>query len=288
MQGYYFEVGTGHYKEDLYGRLNDLRDKDGLPIDIHVLNGDPRYLIRCVYNDIKEKQNKSLTVRIYNYYFARALAETVFQSWEEIFVKKTLKRDYSMTAHDIEIVYPKTWNYLNDGDNADLPQLRKRVLIKAILEFLDSHKRIDLDGFMDFRAEQYKRELKKQIARAVNAYTLQQEHTSFVNLLKRFFGSQHINHRTLHMVMDCQGGVHFYDNNKKKIDGEYDNLSKNIIENFEPYEDILIGIILRCAPRKLVVHTDTKCHGEMLPILEEVFGDRMTYCQGCTLCKKTD
>lgn len=284
LRGYYFEVGTGHYHEGLYGKLNDLRNKDGLPIDIHELSGDSRYRIRCVYNNLKEKQNKSLTIRIYNYYFARALAETVFQSWEEVFIKKTLKKDYNMTAQDIKLIYPKTWDYLNDGDHAYLYQLRKRVLIKSILEFLDWHQRIDLDGFMDFRAAQYKRELKKQIARAVNAYALEQEHDSFVRLLKRFFKSQHMEHRILHMVMDHRGGVHFYDDGKKNIDKEYGDLSENIIDNCESYEDVLIGILLKCAPQKLVVHTDTKRQDGMLTIIEEVFGERMTYCEGCSLC----
>ncbi|UWG97798.1 putative sporulation protein YtxC [Dehalobacter sp. DCM] len=267
-------------------KINDLRNNDRLPIAIQEISGDRYLCLLCTYNNLNEKQSKTLTIRIYNYYLARALAETVLQDWEVVFTKKALKRDFNMSDDEISRIYPRIQHYLNNAEHVYLPELRKRLLIKSLLEFFDSHRKIDLDGFMDFRAEKYKRELKKQIARGVNACTLEQEHDGFIQLLKRFYQAKPMDNRILHMVMNQLEGVHFYDAAMKNIDKEYTCLSENIIRNYESYEDLLIGILVKYAPGKLIIHTDTQRPKEMLMILGDVFGERLTYCPGCSLCKE--
>ncbi len=295
MQEYYVEVGTVNYKEYLYRKLSELRSKEGLPIEFYELKDGASYLVRCVYSSITGKQDKDrLTARIYNYYFARALAEIIFQSWEGGFIRRILKKEYSMNHQDIEAIVEKAWKNINKEDKTYLPETRKHVLVKSILEFLDTHTRFEIEGFMNFRADLYKRELRKQIARAVNEYALEQEHEGFVHLLKRFVNSQHTIYKTMHLVIKEQGEVEFFDDHGRNINEECLKENCSIIkdtvkdytekDNVELYEDFLISAILKCAPSKLVIHPISNQYEDMIQIIYEVFEEKVSFCQGCAIC----
>jgi putative sporulation protein YtxC len=306
MQEYYVEVRTANYKEYLYNKLSDLRSKEGLPIDIYELKNDTQYRVRCVYSTLKGRQEQDrLIARIYNYYFARALAEIIFQGWEGLFVEKILRKEYRMNSSDVEEITGKAWRNLNREEQTYLPETRKHVLVKSILEFLDSHDRFDIEGFMNFRADLYKQELKKQIARAVNEYTLEQEHDSFIKFLKRFLASQHSAYKTMHLVIKIQGEVYFLDDKGKNINHEClghngpmfssqpskelsEGKTEDKISNAELYEDFLISSLLKCAPHRLIVHIAGKQHLTMIRIIQQVFEEKVTYCQGCLFCREFD
>ena len=122
MQEYYVEVGTVSFKENLYRKLSELRSKEGLPIDIHELRDDAQYLVRCVFTNIKGRQHQdSLTARIYNYYFARALAEIIFQGWEGLFVQKVLKKEYNLSNQEAENILQMARQFLNSEEKSYLP-----------------------------------------------------------------------------------------------------------------------------------------------------------------------
>lgn len=302
MQSYYVEVGTHYYRENLLRGLNDLHVTEGLPIDIVESYQDPQFIIRCVYPSVGGRNKLDrLTVRIYNYYFARTLAEIIVQGWEEIFVRKVLKNEYRMSKSDVEKVTHKSWQDLNTGDQTYLPETRKHVLVKSILEFLDTHQRINLEGFMNFRADLYKRELKKQIARAVSEFTLEQEHESFVAFLKRFLESHHSIYKTMHLLFQANGEVIFLDDRGRNVSQEclaenyhllqeaaQEECPEDSKKNLEIYEDYLISAILKCAPRRLIIHTQTESCQDMLQIIHQVFGDKVSFCIGCSLCRESN
>ena len=218
MQEYFVEVGTNSFKDNLHRKLSDLQNKEGLPIDIYELRDDARYLVRCVFTNIKGRQQQDiLTARIYNYYFARALAEIIFQGWEGIFVKKVLKKEYNLNNIEVEKIFRMARRFLNNEEKSHLSEKRNQALVKSILEHLDISQRFDIEGFMNFRADVYKKELKKQIARVVDEFALEQEHDNFITLLKRFLGSQHTMYKTMHLMLKPDGEVRFLDEHGKNI-----------------------------------------------------------------------
>ena len=296
MQEYYVEVGTASLKENLYRKLSELRNKEGLPIDIYELRDDAQYLVRCVYTNIKGRQQQDLlTARIYNYYFARALAEIIFQGWEGLFVRKVLRKEYNLNSREVEQIFDMARQFLNSQEKSYLPETRKHVLVKSILEYLEKNKRFDIEGFMNFRAERYKEELKRQIARVVNEYALEQEHDTFISLLKRTLDSQHTIYKTMNLVLKRTGEVVFLDEKGENISSQclaenekYFNQDPPQFEDdkntMELYEDYLISALLKCAPQKLVIHTDTDKYCDLLEILQDVFQEKIRFCSRCDLC----
>jgi len=198
---------------------------------------------------------------------------------------KNLVKEYKMDKDDAERLIEQSWFRLNKDEETYLPETRKHALVKAILEFLDSHNRLNIEGFLNFRANLYKCELKKQIAQAVNNYLLDQEHEEFVRLLKRFLAKQRKVYDILHLVLTEKGEAVFYDDCGR-------NLNKDCFEDkwiqLEMHEDFLIGSILKCAPHSLVIHRQAEHYTGMVRIIGEVFEDRMSFCQGCNLCTLND
>jgi len=297
MQEYYVEVGTASLKESLYRKLSELRNNEGLPMDIYELRDDAQYLVRCVYTNIKGRQQQDLlTARIYNYYFARALAEIIFQGWEGLFVRKVLRKEYNLNSREVEEIFDMARGFLNSQEKSYLPETRKHVLVKSILEYLEKNKRFDIEGFMNFRAERYKEELKKQIARVVNEYALEQEHDTFISLLKRTLDSQHTVYKTMHLILNRNREVSFLDEygnnisskclaeNERYFSQETDHTGEKAKKAMELYEDYLISALLKCAPRKLVIHIDTDQYSDLLNILQDVFQDKISFCNYCELC----
>lgn len=299
---YYVEVGTANFKETLFRKLSALRSEEGLPVELYELKNGACYWVRCVYSNLKGKQElDKLTARIYNYYFARSLAEIICQGWENLFIRKILKREYNLSKSDLDGIYLKACEYLNREDQSYLPETRKHILVKAILEYLDTHHTFDIEGFMNFRADQYKKELRRQVARAVNEFTLEQEHESFVGLLKRFLHSKRSIFKTMHIVIKDHGEVAFYDDRWRNINKEclednrsvFDNAAAGSAaddrkNNLELYEDFLISSLLKCAPKNLVVHSNTTKHQGMVQVIEEVFEDKISFCPGCSMCSQSN
>ncbi|HHV64648.1 MAG TPA: hypothetical protein GXX46_06205 [Peptococcaceae bacterium] len=298
---HYIEVGTTAYKANLYRKLRDLRAKEGLPINIYELKNDAHYLVRCVYYTLKGKSEQDeLTAKIYNYYFARALAEIIAEEWEGVFVKRILKKEYSLNKRDIEGIMEKTWGELNGEGKSYRFDCRINMLVRAILEFLDSHRRFEIEGFMNFRADLYKRELRKQIDRAVNEYRLEQEHEGFINILKRFLHSQRPMYKTMHLVIKEQGEVLFFDERRRNVNNELlqenhtvweaarDNFFQGHKNSIEIYEDLLISSLLKCAPQKLIIHNTSEQYANLVYLMQEVFESKVSYCLGCPLCLELD
>jgi len=285
MEAYYVDVATASYRDALNRSLQNLRTQEGLPIEVYELDNGTNYLVRCVYANLKKKEQDYLLVRIYNYYFASALAEIILQTWEEAYVKKVLLKEYKMAKKDVEKLLDQFWFRLNSKGGTYLPETRKHLLVKAILEFLDSHNRLNIEGFLNFRANLYKCELKKQIAQAVNDFLLDQEHEEFICLLRKFLLSQRTKYDILHLVIYKNGEVVFYDDSGR-------NLNKDCLDDewtqLEMPEDFLIGSILKCAPHSLVIHRQADFYTGTVKIMGEVFEDRVSYCQGCHLCSLTN
>ncbi|NLO97686.1 MAG: hypothetical protein GX091_06415 [Peptococcaceae bacterium] len=282
MQEYFIEVGTSNYREGLYRRLSDLRALEGLPFELFELQSEAPYLVRCVYSTLEGRQAEDrLAFRIYNYYFARALAEIVFQEWERSYVKKVLVTEYNFDLRDINRFMAKFWPAYKENKQA-FSDLKKRILIRSILEFLDSNQRFNIEGFMNFRADQYKRELRKQIAGAVENYVLDQEHQGFINMLKKYLAKQTAVFPTLNVIIKAWGEVQFYDDREQNVSREC--LEDHYRSDLELHEDILIIAIIKCAPPRLVVHGLTDKYVNMMKILTEVFEEKVSICNGCPLC----
>lgn len=286
------QVGTQYYRDSIYQRLKQLQVIEDLPVVIHEYRQGKFWLIDCEFQITaqEEIEDQETLKKIHSYYLASALAETILLHWEKDHVHWLLKKKYKMKRAETELVLSKALEYLNqESKERKSYQLnRKTSLVNQILSCLDSQPVFDIEGFLRFRAHDYKAELDKAVSYIVNEHTIESEYLEFIELLKHFVDSQKPRLHTLHVGITSQGKFNLYNEEGKKITHQFmDELSFGDGGNELTYEDMLVSALIAVAPRQIVLHIRHEGYKNTLQTIFKVFEDRVSYCEGgCTICSK--
>jgi len=182
----------------------------------------------------------------------------------------------------------KALDYLNKG----LGQVRgyrvnrKTSLVTQILSCLDHSAVFDIEGFLRFRAQEYKNEVNKAVEFAIDEYVVEKEYLEFIELLKHFVDSQKPRLEYLHVGMTSQGKFHLYNKDGVKVTHQF--LEDYQLDNVNElgYEDLLVSALIAVAPREITLHIRYEGFKDTLETIRNVFGNRVHDCKGCSLCEK--
>lgn len=284
------QLGTQDYRESICECLSELRDKEQLPLQIVELRQGKRWLIECKFDDpsLEATKNEDMVQKIHRYYLANALAETILRHWEKEHVRQIIQKKDQLMEDNWQTVIEKALDYLNKG----LGQVRgysvnrKTSLVTQILSCLDHSSVFDIEGFLRFRAHEYKSEVNKAVEYALEEYVVEKEYMDFILLLKHFLDSQKPQLEYLHVGMTPEGKFHLYDNEGVKVTHLF--LEDYQLDNVHElgYEDLLVSALIAVAPRQITLHIRYEGFKDTLKTIRSVFGDRVRDCQGCPLCEK--
>ena len=184
--------------------------------------------------------------------------------------------------------YGSRWDYkrpdspfaLSDEDlTAHMASLRQKAADLG-LEIYQTHGRLkgfcgraeedtdilELDGFVHFRLYEYVAELSDVVAEAVERLIAAKEYDEFIGLLKYFIDLQPHHEHLVH-ILPAEGGAF--------------ELSDSV--NFS---DFLISCLITLAPERIVIHKgDAIKNQELLRTISAVFGQKVSFCHSCPLCK---
>jgi len=165
---------------------------------------------------------------------------------------------------------------------------RGQPLSLRIKEYLEENSYLNIDGFVQFRLPDYLLELEQAIEEAVDEYIMEKEYDEFVGVLKYFLEIQEPRIEKVHVVLSPGGGFQLYDGKNKSLDKEYlDGFMMDIGDNDLSYEDLLLSALITLAPRQVVLHgTDKGKAWGTANTIKNVFGDRVTVCNGCSRCRR--
>jgi len=284
------QLGTQDYRESICECLRELREQEQLPLQIVELRQGKRWLIQCKFHDPSHEvtKNENMVQKIHRYYLANALAETILRHWEKEHVRQIIQKKHHLMEDNWQMVINKALDYLNKG----LGQVRgysvnrKTRLVNQILSCLDHSSVFDIEGFLRFRAQEYKSEVNKAVEYALDEYVIEKEYTDFILLLKHFVDSQKPQLECLHVGMTPQGKFHLYNNEGVKVTHQF--LEDYQLDNVHElgYEDLLVSALISVAPRQITLHIRYEGYKDTLKTIRSVFGDRVRDCQGCPLCEK--
>lgn len=290
MEQHSVQVGTQYYRDSIYQRLRQLQVQEDLPVVIHEYQQGKRWLIDCEFqiSAQDELEDQNTLKKIHSYYLANALSETILLHWEKDHVRWLLKKEYKMKREESEIVLEKALQYLNQEfeEWKSYRISRKSSLVNQILNCLDSQSVFDIEGFLRFRAKDYKNEIHKAVAYIVNEHVIEKEYLDFIELLKHFVDSQKPRIDTLHVGITSQGKFNLYNEEGKKITHQFmDEITFG--DGELSYEDMLVSALIAVAPRQIVMHIRYEGYKNTLQTIFKVFEGRVSYCEGgCTICRK--
>lgn len=284
------QLGTQYYRESICAHLRELRDQEELPVQIVELQQGKRWIIECQFHDPTSEatENEDMVQKIHRYYLANALADTILHHWEKDHVVKILKKRHYLKQENWQVLLNRALDHLNRG----LGQVRgycvnrKTNLVTQILSCLDDRSVFDIEGFLRFRAKDYKNEVNKAVEFAIDEYIIEKEYEEFIQLLKNFVDSQKPKLDWLHVGMTPQGKFHLYNEEGIKVTHEF--LEDYQLDNVHElgYEDLLVSALIAVAPRQITLHIRYDGYKDTLQTIRSVFGDRVQDCQGCSLCEK--
>ncbi len=242
--------------------------------------------------DLSPEENTShiFGERLFKHYIANALAETILQHWEGELINRELRIHHQQfTEQERGAILTKANKVLNDGMSLSTPvyrSSRKTKIIQQLLDYLEINNKVILEGFITFRLKDYYSELQAAITLAVDEFLMEKEYSEFIKLLRYFVNIQEPKLETLHVLVKSSGSFRLYDSTYKLVNNDYlEGFVADLIDNEITYEDLLISALITLAPKFVVLHgAGNKQESETINTIQNVFGERISSCQGCSLC----
>lgn len=159
-------------------------------------------------------------------------------------------------------------------------------IIEKIKSCIEEKREININGFIIFRIKDLIEDIQAVIDKVVEKYMIEKEYNEFIKLLRYFVDVQESKIYEVNIHINRYGEYNLLDSYGKDIFQDFINdLSENRFNGMGNMEDILISGLITNSPRKVIVHGSKYClNKEFLETINNVFVDRVLYCQECSIC----
>lgn len=161
---------------------------------------------------------------------------------------------------------------------------RKDLLFNSFYEYILDNNKIVLNGFINFRLKDYMHFLDNIVDTAVNKFIVEREYLEFISLLKLYVSSQPSCCDFVHLIyLDSQ--TILLDENKNIINTESDIFDAKYLSDISfSSNDFALNTLLNILPKKIYIHLAEKPADEFIDTLMQVFENRISLCNDCSIC----
>lgn len=210
------------------------------------------------------------------------ISEFAMQITGEIMTKYEKPLLYKITEHEFPYaprgekmeIFNLALSHANAQSNDVMDKVhyerRKALITEQALSYLKDNSYIILNGFVNFRLEEYKNELRNLCHDAAEELSAMREYDEFMNML-RFFVSVQAPKEPLIHIAKKDGVLRIYNKRHRDITNRYSEETVFFEEGFTT-EDILLSALITIAPRKIIIHD--RCENEKIyDTIANVFSD---------------
>jgi len=161
------------------------------------------------------------------------------------------------------------------------------IIESRIKEYLLSEgQHLNLEGFINFRLQDFQEELKKAVEVAVESYLMEKEYRELVRMLRYLLELEDPKIDLIHLLVDKRGQIWVADQQFKKIDPyEWEDFSMEDLEGYFDFEDLLISMLVSIAPRQVLVHQNVlPRYPRLVETIKRIFDQRAVFCPRCERC----
>ncbi len=184
----------------------------------------------------------------------------------------------------------KFFSAINHIDNPEFDSVlseianRKNILWCKVLKYISSHKSMLLEGFITFRIKDYIDILNNAVDFSVSQFVINREYTEFIDLLKIYINSHQINCNLVHLVYVNNESL-LLDEEKNIISLTKNNLDTKFLSDITfSSNDYALNSLLTLLPKKIIIHLINP-EDDFINTIKSIFGDRVTICTNCNICK---
>ena len=284
-------IGTNTLPNLVIDRLNAKLDhllKDGLPLAIDIDKIGDFTFMDCHIKSCQDTSEEDV-FNVTKSYIANCLADIIVDEWESRIVRKIVQGNYFYyNEEEKNVILNKAKEMLNPEGYASFQRRqRKETILLKVQEYLDLHKELILEGFINFRLKEYQQELADIVNYAVDEFLLEKEYIEFIRLLRYFVDIQEPRIETIKIVFKKNDKFTLLDSNDQLFQHEcLDGLMVDFLENDINYDDLLISALITLAPREIELHIQKEVKmRDAIKTIQNVFGQRVKFCNGCSICR---
>lgn len=228
-------------------------------IDLYVSN----ILYKIVIDKYKEKEMFDFLIDTYFFLKQDEIIEVEEEIMKVLYCEEDLKNE--------NLVY-----YMN----------KMNTVIRKIQDCLQENTEININGFITFRMKDLREDIEGIIDKVVENYMVEKEYKEFVKLLKYFVDIQESKIEEIDICIGENGNYSIRDDHGNDIFNEFmKELAECRVDTDANIEDVIISGLITNVPKKVVIHGKENCENkEFLETISSVFGERVSYCQGCSIC----
>lgn len=286
-------IGSAEQVDELRDRLTSELQAfraEGVEVQIRTISRGTLTFLGCEFAG--RRLNGQETNRRFRLSIANAISDLIINSWEERYMRKLIRSRYGyIDEPEQEVIFQYALKnlYSPPGKEHPLQQRirRKGAVLSRLTEFLDKHNELVIDGFITFRLREYVEELEDAVETAVEEFLAEKEEQEFVQLLKCFVEMQEPQVERLNIWPEKGGTFHLTDASNNPVNNkELDGLMHELGEQGINQEDLLVSALVALSPHHLKVHHYERMGHDIIGLLKEVFGSRLTLCDGCSQCRR--
>lgn len=221
---------------------------------------------------------------------AELLATEIIARREPEILDRILQNAYGyFTPPEREDICARTRKILDArevGGKGPSRPARFELIRQRVADYLAREEHLNVEGFINFRLQDYLEELDEALEEAVDDFLMDREYHEFIRLLRHFVEAQEPRVEKVHVLLHPSGCFQLYDGKEKSLlPGTPVVFSMDLEDSEINYEDLLISALITIAPGKIWLHsTDPWKNRETLTTVKNVFGERVELCPGCSHC----
>ena len=207
--------------------------------------------------------------------FAVQVTGEIMSRFEKPLLKKITESEFyysppSERAEIFSLALKHASNESTDAMDTIHYERRKALIREQAEEYLRENNYIIINGFVNFRLEDYKNELKNLCHDAAEELYAMREYDEFLNMLSFFISVQSPKEALVHIVKK-DGILRIQNKRHKDITDRYCEEAIFEDEGFST-EDIVLSALITISPRKIIIH-DRKENERIYDTIASVFPD---------------
>lgn len=221
------------------------------------------------------------------------LSDCIIDNYEKHIIHNLLLSNYfyfdNEDIYDIENNCIQMLNSNNSNDHSSLPVSedivdRKDYLWCAVLKYVLNNKSIFLDGFITFRIPNYINCIDNLVDSSVSQFVINREYSEFINLSKVYINSKIPEVDLVHLIYVNEESI-LLDKDMNIISLTKNNLDTHYLSDISfSSNDYALNSLLSLLPRKIIIHL-VNSSDDFINTIKLIFGDRVTLCTDCNICK---
>ena len=263
--------------------------KDGFRVAIDEINKGSYTFIGCnvMEGELSFRNYERIKNSMKNH-VANMLTEFIVLREEKKIVAKIIEEHYSYyTKDERKKIYDHALKLLSNNNEGNMDfNITKRctTVLEKILQYLDNHHELVLEGFINFRLKKYREKLVQIVDKAADDFMMDLEYQEFIRVLRCFVDIQEPQVEEVHVVIVQPGLYKIVNVDGQSISNQH--FEKFLLQREEHinYEDLLITALITIAPYHVMVHmhewkdATTK---NVVETIKHIFIDRVVICEGC-------